>query len=183
HPFFEHTRYLAIDRRMYSEKLKEGTDVLDIEGDALSVPLKEGVADMMLSISMLEHMSEPLAYLREAHRVLKPGGRLCLFVPFNTGVHMAPYDYFRYTRYGLEHLFHKAGFTELDIRPSCGAFATVLGNTKKLIPHFADKGWLVKKIGSLLIWRILIPLSNRVDHWDTKRDFPRFYLAFARKSQ
>ena len=86
YPFFEHARYVAIDCRQYSKKLQESTGHLSIEADVVNIPIRSNYADTVLSISMLEHMSEPQQFLREAFRILKPGGQLCLFVPFSAPV-------------------------------------------------------------------------------------------------
>ncbi len=36
------------------------------------------------------------------------------------GVHEAPYDYYRYTRSGLEYMFAKAGFRDVVVTPQTG---------------------------------------------------------------
>lgn len=43
--------------------------------------LTQHTADVVLLISVLEHLEEPMAVLRECARVLKPGGRLLINVP------------------------------------------------------------------------------------------------------
>jgi hypothetical protein len=52
-------------------------------------------------------------------RVLKPSRQLWLTTPLFYEEHLQPYDFFRYTRFGLRHLFESAGFridgiTELE---------------------------------------------------------------------
>jgi 2-polyprenyl-3-methyl-5-hydroxy-6-metoxy-1,4-benzoquinol methylase len=46
-----------------------------------ALPLRDGVADLVLLVEVIEHLTEPDAVLREIHRVLKPGGRLFLTTP------------------------------------------------------------------------------------------------------
>lgn len=46
--------------------------------DGQSLPLKDGSVDGLLSLSALMFFPDDGAGLREMHRVLKPGGRLCL---------------------------------------------------------------------------------------------------------
>lgn len=79
------------------------------------LPVPDQVADTVVSFQVLEHLSEPQNLLVEAFRVLKSNGRIFLSVPFQWHVHEAPYDFFRFTRYGLDHLFRKAGFVDIQI--------------------------------------------------------------------
>jgi SAM-dependent methyltransferase len=46
-----------------------------------SVPLPSGTFDLILSHEVLEHVQDDRAALQEMIRVLKPGGRIVLFVP------------------------------------------------------------------------------------------------------
>ncbi|MCP4571014.1 MAG: class I SAM-dependent methyltransferase [bacterium] len=45
------------------------------------IPLADGMADVVTSFTVLEHVPDEAAALAEMHRVLKPGGRLVLTVP------------------------------------------------------------------------------------------------------
>jgi len=47
-----------------------------IEG--ANFPLPEAIADLCVSDYVLEHVQEPAKFFSEAHRILKPGGFLCL---------------------------------------------------------------------------------------------------------
>ncbi|MEM4430042.1 MAG: class I SAM-dependent methyltransferase [Thermofilaceae archaeon] len=49
--------------------------------DAHRLPLRDSVADVVTMLEVLEHLSNPGEALREAHRVLKPGGLLVVLVP------------------------------------------------------------------------------------------------------
>ena len=50
---------------------------------------------------VLEHVFNPDDFVREIARVLKPGGALLLTVPFVWNEHEQPYDYARYSSFGL----------------------------------------------------------------------------------
>jgi len=90
------------------------------------LPLPESVADTVVSISVLEHLSRPQVMLGEAYRILKPGGSLILQVPFQWMVHEAPYDYVRYTPYGLEFMLNEAGFSRVTVEPAGGFFTMMV---------------------------------------------------------
>ena len=79
------------------------------------LPIESEVADTVISLSVMEHLCEPQVFLNEANRILKPSGAMVLQVPFMWWVHEAPYDYYRYTRYGLQYIFEKAGFSDIMI--------------------------------------------------------------------
>lgn len=95
----------------------------EVMGDALRLPLASGTFDTVLCTQVLEHVPEPLALLREARRVLKPGGCLVLTAPQYNGLHEEPRDFFRYTRYGLEHLIVGAGLQVREVQPIGGFIA------------------------------------------------------------
>lgn len=65
------------------------------------LPIESEVADTVVSFSVMEHFREPQVFLNEAHRILKHDGGIVLQVPFMWWVHEAPFDYYRYTQYGL----------------------------------------------------------------------------------
>jgi SAM-dependent methyltransferase len=84
------------------------------------LPIEDGAADNVISFQVLEHLFEPRTMLSEAFRILKPGGRFFLSVPFQWRIHEAPHDYFRYTKYGLKYLLENAGFKHVDIKETSG---------------------------------------------------------------
>ncbi len=88
-------------------------------------PFESESFDAALSTQVLEHVFTPDAFLEETHRVLKPSGKLLLTVPFFWDEHETPYDFGRYTSFGLAHLFEKHGFRILRQEKTC-ADASVL---------------------------------------------------------
>ncbi|MBV9761126.1 MAG: methyltransferase domain-containing protein [Acidobacteriaceae bacterium] len=95
------------------------------KGDIASLPVKGNRFDLILSTQLLEHVPQPAAVLGELFRVLKPGCRLWLTTPLFYEEHMQPYDYFRYTRFGLRRLFEDAGFQIEEIGELEGYFGTL----------------------------------------------------------
>jgi ubiquinone/menaquinone biosynthesis C-methylase UbiE len=53
-------------------------DACFVQGDGTELPFGEGFFDLILSHSVIEHVSSAEGYLRECSRVLKPGGLLFL---------------------------------------------------------------------------------------------------------
>lgn len=97
---------------------------IDIFGTAYKIPVPDSSFDSVLCTAVLEHLEEPEAALRESFRVLKPGGTAVYSAPFIWHLHEEPRDFYRYSKYGLEYLFGKAGFEILEIEPLSGFWAT-----------------------------------------------------------
>lgn len=97
----------------------------DIMGDAMNLPFRKGEFDCVIALSLLEHVPEPQLVVNEAYRVLKKGGTFALTVPFMNRLHMAPYDYFRFTEFGLRHILKKAGFKIIKIESSGGMWKMI----------------------------------------------------------
>ena len=50
-------------------------------GSAEELPYEDGIFDLVTAFDVVEHMDDDVAGLREMRRVLRPGGRVLLFVP------------------------------------------------------------------------------------------------------
>jgi SAM-dependent methyltransferase len=94
-------------------------------GFADSIPADDGSFDAVLCTQVLEHVPQPLEALREFRRVLDTGGILMATMPFVWEEHETPFDYYRYTRYGIEHLTRSAGFSDVDVNPRTDCFTTL----------------------------------------------------------
>jgi SAM-dependent methyltransferase len=117
--FDEHT-YVTLDR---AETPHSGE--VDLYGSADSIPADPRSFDAVLCTQVLEHVPQPLDALREFRRVLVEGGTIIATVPFVWEEHEAPFDYYRYTRFGLEHLLREADFGEIEVRPRTDCFTTL----------------------------------------------------------
>lgn len=154
---------------------------IDIVGTAYDMPVESGSFDVAMSTAALEHLAEPDKALQECFRVLKPGGKAIYSVPLFWHVHMAPWDYFRYTKYGLQHVFEKAGFDVVEVKALSGFWTTFgqlfvyyLGRSDR----FAPVRWLrIVTLLSLPIQAIAFVL----DKLDKAEDWTWMYLIVARK--
>jgi len=95
----------------------------DVYGDGAHLPIRSAAVDTVLCTQTLEHVPEPWTVMDEIARVLRPGGHLVLTVPLEWGLHGEPYDFYRYTMYGLRHLAERSGLVVKYIRPRGGFWA------------------------------------------------------------
>ena len=94
-------------------------------GAADRLPFRDGSFDSILFTQVLEHVPSPQAALGEIRRVLRPGGRLLLSAPQHWRLHEAPYDFWRFTRFGLELLLGEAGFEVEELSAQGGVWRLV----------------------------------------------------------
>jgi SAM-dependent methyltransferase len=93
--------------------------------DGKQFPYQGDSFDAVLCNQVLEHVFNPDDFLTEINRVLKPGGKLLLTVPFVWDEHEQPYDYARYSSFGLKALLENNGFKIVRHR-KLAADATIL---------------------------------------------------------
>lgn len=88
-----------------------GTPDIDVTfGEDSILPLENASFDLLVSTQVLEHVPRPPAYLAEAYRVLRPGGRMLLTTHGTFEEHGAPFDYRRWTASGLSEEIAACGF-------------------------------------------------------------------------
>jgi SAM-dependent methyltransferase len=106
--------YIGIDIAASEERFGYRTsDTRYFEGKRW--PVDDGSVDLAFATETLEHVDDPAQFLSEAYRVLRPGGRLVLTVPFAARWHFVPYDYWRYTPSGLDILLRAAGLADVRV--------------------------------------------------------------------
>lgn len=66
----------------------------------VNVPLRSNSVDLIISNAVLEHVVDPRLMVEEIHRLLKPGGKAFVYVPFMQPEHAAPSDFRRWTKNG-----------------------------------------------------------------------------------
>ena len=81
-----------------------------VVGVAERLPLADDSCDGVILQAVLEHVVNEDDTLRECSRVLRPGGKLLVEIPFIQGDHPSPGDYRRYTEQGLRQLVERHGF-------------------------------------------------------------------------
>ena len=168
-------RYIAIDRGVGHA----GWDysALDVVADATAIPLADACIDVIVCKQVLEHISEPVAMLTEAARVLKPGGRILLSTNQAWPQHQQPYDFFRYTSFGLRYCFEKAGLEVERMEAMGGVFTCSFFHfTQTLSPHLYARSAGGRRAISIItkplawLFRLVVPLVTALDKLDKTKD-------------
>ncbi len=173
----------------------------DIAGDDLDYIIEPGMPlaapdesfDGILSTQVLEHVREPAVYLADCRRLLRPGGVLLLTTHGSYKEHGVPYDYHRWTTYGLEADLAQAGLLlERRARLTCGPRAVLmLMYGPKFESGFWGKGMVGSSLALCFNWIVRNKkqahrLSDKVHNhlrvvWDRPEPFYLALLAVARK--
>jgi SAM-dependent methyltransferase len=144
--------------RMFDGRITEylGCDVIQSSGKrvdilcpATTIPLEDGSVDTVLCTQVIEHVSDHRGLVREAFRLLRPGGILIISGPMYWPLHEEPYDFFRFTKHGFRHILEDAGFVAHSIESNGGKWALC----GQVLIHTIE--------GSTLSRRPLIRLINR----------------------
>lgn len=128
-PKFAHCVYESADFEQVDKPYAASTYKCDLR----SIPAPDRSFDAVVFTQVMEHLPDPLAVLRELNRLMKPGGRLFYSAPLWFEEHEKPYDFYRYTQFGVRHLFESAGFEVKELRWLQG----YLGSVSHQLRHMA----------------------------------------------
>jgi len=142
------------------------------------IPLESAAADIVLSSQVLEHVADPIAYLEEAYRVLRPNGILILSTHGSWPYHPDPADYWRWTSAGLQKTLAAADF-------SVEYFGGVLGPAATALQLWQDAVyWRVRgffRSTFTLHLQTLIQLADRASSDSARDEDAAVFVVVARK--
>ena len=161
----------------------EDPAVLPIDPLTGRVAMEDGAVDAVLSTQVLEHVADVQGYLREARRLLRPGGLLFCSTHGAFVLHRHPTDFRRWTIDGLRHEIEQAGFAVEQVVPKLGILAmsthlrsiTFGGVTRRV----RGTGWLRPVIYGFFNARMAI--EERLTPASVMEAHPELLFATARK--
>lgn len=186
--FFAYGRMLDVGcgnkpyAKMFADKIAEhvGCDVVqssercvDVICPATELLFADCTFNTVLATQVIEHVADHRSMLLEVFRVLEKKGFLILSGPMYWPLHEEPYDFFRFTKYGLEFLLKSVGFIEIEILNNGGRWALcgqVLIHT--IMGTRLQRDFIVRAINWLFAY---------LDDKRTISDNPMNYVVIARK--
>jgi SAM-dependent methyltransferase len=119
---FGHVAYSTVD---WGNSPHEDAIAVDVVSSIDQLPFEDASFDAAMLTQVIEHVPAPELVLREAFRVVRPGGALLVTVPFIWEEHERPFDFYRYSSAGVQHVIESAGFTDVVVRPRSDCFSTL----------------------------------------------------------
>ena len=155
---------------MHYQKNRNTQEKMYVSAQDMNVlALKKESVDLVTGGYALRNAPDISTTLDEIHRILKPGGKIILQVPWQWKVHEAPFDFFRYSPYALKYLLEKAGYSKIKIKPM-GGFYTMKTLKFNYFTNTLIRGprWVraIKRIFFTPFWHIgqfLAPIMDKTD--------------------
>lgn len=117
-------QYTAVDVESANEfGMGHKPEIIYYDGTLL--PFPDASFNHVLCTEVLEHVADPIPFLDEIARVLRPGGSLALTVPWSARLNYVPHDFTRFSRWRLAILLETAGFSQVRIEDRGNDIAVV----------------------------------------------------------
>ena len=132
------TEYVGLE---YDSPRARAQGSADLYYDGVRIPLDDASLDGLLSTQSLEHVPDPERIVAEWARVVKVDGLVLATVPFMWPEHEVPWDFHRYTTFGLRALLERHGFEVIEmvsLLPDCRTPA-------QLFLAWAHDAWLARR--------------------------------------
>lgn len=168
--------YDSIDSDTRSSSIKYHSDIQNMN------VIKDATYDSAICLEVLEHIPNTDKTLMEINRILKNNSAIIFSVPHLSRIHEAPYDFYRFTEYGIKELLTRNGFEIITLVKRGGIFTFLSHQLSTFLIHFAFKKKLIKKIVILLNkWCIVLPSYYLDEIFDKNKRFAIGYSVLAKK--
>lgn len=93
--------------------------------DGIHMPFDDASFDSIVCNEVLEHVFNPHEFINEIYRILKERGHMLISLPFVWDEHEQPYDYARYSSFGIKHLLESHGFEIIEHHKTNNGFEAI----------------------------------------------------------
>jgi len=172
--------YIAVDKSNIHKHMFSTSKEKFIDADIKNLPFDDNSVDTVILTQVLEHIDEPFKALDEIKRVMKKDAVLILSVPFIYQAHATPYDYFRFSEYGLRKICKDYKFEILEFHYQ-GYFGTsIISMLNGFIWNLASRYKVLRNTILLPLLLIIFTLNNIIglclDLIKLKEFTPNFFL-------
>jgi SAM-dependent methyltransferase len=129
---------------------------IDVFYDGRSLPFNDSQFDAVVSFEVFEHVFNLSEVLLEINRVTRYGGLLLISIPFSWNEHELPFDFARYTTFGICHVLKQAGYEVVEIKKTT---TYILAVFQVLIAYFMQVAPRNRKVRALQQLCLLFPLT------------------------
>lgn len=153
--FLNAEKYIGIDIKVSGHNHKDSK--VDFFYNGETIPFEDNSFDCVVCFEVLEHVFNIDDVCREIARVLKPNGLFLGTIPFAWEEHEIPYDFARYTSYGIKHILNKNNLQVIDLVKSTTSVLTI----GQLFINYVAQSTLPQKrfIGYIFRFLIIFPLN------------------------
>lgn len=168
---FLNNEYIGIDVKVSGRKKEE--KLADLYFDGENIPFENNYFNFIICTEVLEHCTNPSKLISEMFRVLKTDGRALITVPFIWGEHEIPYDFRRYTSYGLKKEVNNIGFKIIQFQKDYKGFDSLIKvSLSEVKNHLGDQKLNIR----LNLARIILFFSYKFLEYILKIKAKRIYL-------
>ncbi|RDX35488.1 SAM-dependent methyltransferase [Arcobacter sp. HD9-500m-PIT-SAG03] len=179
------SEFISVDKGSVHKHMFQTSQEKFIDADLKDLPFENNSLDTIILTQVLEHIDEPFKALVEIKRVIKKDGIIILSVPFIYQAHATPYDYFRFSEYGLKKIcqdynfeileFHHQGYLGTTLISILNGFIWELASKRKILRNTILLPFL------LFIFFINNSLGLLLDLIKLKNYTPNFWLVLKSK--
>ena len=150
--YFNFSEYVGLEiETTLNRELKKA----DYFYDGKKFPFGNAEFESIVTNQVLEHVFNPDEFLSEINRVLKINGKLLLTVPFVWDEHEQPYDYARYSSFGLKALLEKHGFEIIKHHKSVNDFKVIFQLVNAYLYKITERIPLVRQLTTVTFCAII----------------------------
>jgi SAM-dependent methyltransferase len=152
----------------------------DILGDICVYDFKDEKFDFVIIAEVLEHLYAPHLGIENIYKVLKDNGVLILTTPFILPIHEGPYDYYRFTKYGLQYLLRN--FQDVKISERNSYFEAIDVLWVRMLQVNTERTYFASKIIIPCVYFLKRPLTNLLSKLILTDAMTTGYVVTARKN-
>jgi len=112
--FTSASTYVGVDMESTGHDHRDSN--IDVFYDGHALPFPNGRFDCVVSFEVFEHIFNLPTIVAEIGRVTRSGGMLLISIPFAWPEHEVPYDFARYTSFGIRAILREGGYEVLQLR-------------------------------------------------------------------